>query len=145
MSCTYSSLPITAQNKKAIAQTTANNLFRKTVIENSLSIALRSPKQIQTSAEGFSFRKKDFYLVFVQTQAKYLANGYNRCNVGLNHLAFSVSSRAKVDFFKKQLEQQQVTLLYPKRYPYAGGKDHYACFFEDPDRIKLEIVARRKD
>ena len=99
----------------------------------------------QNWAAGFSFRKKDFYLVFVQTQAKYLANGYNRCNVGLNHLAFSVSSRAKVDFFKKQLEQQQVTLLYPDRYPYAGGKDHYACFFEDPDRIKLEIVARKKD
>ncbi|WP_318636080.1 VOC family protein [Ligilactobacillus agilis] len=50
-----------------------------------------------------------------------------------------------MDFFKKQLEQQQGTLLYPERYPYAGGKDRYACFFEDPDRIKLEIVARRKD
>lgn len=32
--------------------------------------------------------------------------------------------------------------LYPELYPYAGGKNHYACFFEDPDRIKLEIVAK---
>lgn len=86
----------------------------------------------QNWAAGFSFRKKDFYLVFVQTQAKYLANGYNRCNVGLNHLAFSVSSRAKVDFFKKQLEQWQVTLLYPEYYPYAGGKDIMLAFLKTP-------------
>lgn len=31
--------------------------------------------------------------------------------------------------------------LYRELYPYAGGKKHYALFFEDPDRIKLEIVA----
>lgn len=83
----------------------------------------------QNWSDGFSFRKKDFYLVFVQTQAKYLANGYNRCNVGLNHLAFSVSSRAKVDFFKKQLEQWQVTLLYPEHYPYAGGQGPLCLLF----------------
>ena len=83
----------------------------------------------QNWAAGFPFRKKDFYLVFVQTQAKYLANGYNRCNVGLNHLAFSVSSCAKVDFFKKQFEQRQVTLLYPERYPYAGGQGPLCLFF----------------
>lgn len=86
----------------------------------------------QNWAAGFSFRKKDFYLVFVQTQAKYLANGYNRCNVGLNHLAFSVSSRAKVDFFKKQLEHRQVTLLYPERYPYAGARTIMLAFLKTP-------------
>lgn len=24
---------------------------------------------------------------------------------------------------------------------YAGGPDYYALFFEDPDRIKVELVA----
>jgi hypothetical protein len=26
-------------------------------------------------------------------------------------------------------------------HPYAGGTDHYAVYFEDPDRIKVEVVA----
>jgi hypothetical protein len=27
------------------------------------------------------------------------------------------------------------------RSPFAGGASHYAVFFEDPDRIKVEVVA----
>lgn len=30
---------------------------------------------------------------------------------------------------------------YEDRHPYAGGPDYYAVFFEDPDRMKVEIVA----
>ncbi len=26
-------------------------------------------------------------------------------------------------------------------HPYAGGDDHYAVYFEDPERIKVELVA----
>ena len=29
--------------------------------------------------------------------------------------------------------------IYDDKYPYAGGAEHYAVYFEDPDRIKVEI------
>ncbi|KHF36766.1 hypothetical protein CM49_01072 [Paenibacillus sp. P1XP2] len=38
------------------------------------------------------------------------------------------------------LKQKGVKLLYEDRYPYAGGPEHYAVFFEDPDRIKVEFA-----
>ena len=32
-------------------------------------------------------------------------------------------------------------LLYADRHPYAGGDDHFAAFCEDPDGLKVELVA----
>ncbi|UTC62219.1 VOC family protein [Treponema sp. OMZ 787] len=91
--------------------------------------------------EGFSYKKDGFYLVFVQTRAKYIKNKYNRCNIGLNHIAFNCSSKQEVDAIRDELIKMRVTLLYDEKYPHAGGKEHYAVYFEDPDRIKLEVVA----
>ncbi|MGY3778152.1 VOC family protein [Isobaculum melis] len=92
---------------------------------------------------GFSYQATDgSYLVFVQTNKEYLANGYHRCNIGLNHLAFQVASKKEVDDFQHELKLRNVTLLYEENYPFAGGENHYAVFFEDPDKIKLEIVSK---
>ena len=90
--------------------------------------------------EGFSYKKDKFYVVFVQTQKKYLSNGYNRCNIGLNHIAFSCSDVKEIDALREKLLFKGVTLLYDEKYPYAGGNESYAVYFEDPDRIKLEIA-----
>ncbi|RXK17510.1 VOC family protein [Macrococcus sp. DPC7161] len=89
---------------------------------------------------GFSYKKNGFYIVFVQVRDKYIDNGYNRCNIGLNHLAFKCSSKRKIDEIRDILMEENVNLLYDEKYPYAGGESHYALYFEDPDRIKLEIV-----
>ena len=70
------------------------------------------------------------YIVFVQTDEKFL-----------NHLAFYARSRQQVDDLTKLLKQKGVRILYEDRHPYAGGDNHYAVFFEDPDRIKVELVA----
>ena len=66
---------------------------------------------------------------------------YHRCRVGLNHLAFHALSRQHVDDVTRKLEAKGVTILYTDRHPFAGGEDYYAVFFEDPDRIKVELVA----
>ncbi len=31
--------------------------------------------------------------------------------------------------------------LYPERYPHAASSESYALYFEDPDRIKVELVS----
>ncbi|WP_075620283.1 VOC family protein [Paenisporosarcina indica] len=91
--------------------------------------------------KGFSYKFGDTYIVFVQTEEKHLETPYHRGRVGLNHLAFHATSRKQIDEITEQLENQNITILYKNRHPYAGGEDYYAVFFEDPDRIKLEIVA----
>ncbi|WAH39215.1 VOC family protein [Alicyclobacillus dauci] len=91
--------------------------------------------------EGHSWRKRDAYLVLVQTDPKYTGSGYHRKRIGLNHLALYAGSRRQVDELTRLLRDRGVQMLYKDRHPYAGGPDHYAVFFEDPDRIKVEVVA----
>ncbi|WP_077618155.1 VOC family protein [Bacillus sinesaloumensis] len=90
---------------------------------------------------GQSFKLGDTYLVFVQTEDRFLDVPYHRCRVGLNHLAFHASSRQHVDELTDKLKVRGIKILYPELHPFAGGEDYYAVFFEDPDRIKVELVA----
>ncbi|SDM70471.1 VOC family protein [Sediminibacillus halophilus] len=90
---------------------------------------------------GFSYKENHTYLVFVQVEERFRAAGYHRSRVGLNHLAFHAESRKHVDRMTEKLKGRQVPILYQDRHPFAGGKDYYAVFFEDPDRIKVELAA----
>lgn len=90
---------------------------------------------------GVSWKQQETYLVFVQAEECYLDVPYHRCRVGLNHLAFHARGREHVDELAARLKEKGITVLYEERHPYAGGSGHYAVFFEDPDRIKVELVA----
>ena len=70
------------------------------------------------------------------------AGDLDRRSVGVNHVAFSVATREAVDRLTDELQRREERVLYPDRHPWAGGPDHYAVFFEDPDGLKLEVVAR---
>lgn len=89
--------------------------------------------------EGISWRSEDSYLAFVLAPSG--ASDLDRRSVGLNHLAFRVQDRGAVDQLTKQLHDRQIRVLYEDRHPYAGGPDHYAVFFEDPDGLKVEVVS----
>lgn len=65
---------------------------------------------------------------------------YHRCRVGLNHLAFHASSRQEVDDMTKNSKDKGINILYTDKYPFAGG-EYYAVYFEDLDRIQVELVA----
>jgi catechol 2,3-dioxygenase-like lactoylglutathione lyase family enzyme len=95
----------------------------------------------QTWSQGRSWKMEDSYLVFVQAEERFLDIPYHRKRVGLNHLAFYADSREHVDEITNQLKENDITILYEDKHPYAGGEGYYAVFFEDPDRIKVEIVA----
>ncbi|NQU67943.1 MAG: VOC family protein [Candidatus Marinimicrobia bacterium] len=90
---------------------------------------------------GISFKLGETYIVFVQTENKYNNPKYHRKNTGLNHLAFHGGSRESIDVLTEELKEKNITILYQDKHPFAGGPDHYAVFFEDPDRIKVEIIA----
>ncbi|MCG5249785.1 VOC family protein [Brevibacillus agri] len=98
-------------------------------------------ERYQQWASGISWKHGNTYLVFVQAEERFLDVPYHRCRVGLNHLAFHARSREQVEAIHEELRRRGVPLLYEDRYPHAGGREHYALFCEDPDRIKVEIVA----
>lgn len=95
----------------------------------------------QSWPQGRSYLLGDTYLVFVQTETPFLDALFHRKHTGLNHIAFHVDSLTTLAEFKTWLTTRDATFLYPERYPHAGGDDVYTLFFEDPDRIKVELVA----
>ena len=68
---------------------------------------------------------------------------YNRKNTGLNHIAFCVDSKEDVDRFHEEfLIPRSIRPLYgpPRSYP-EYTPTYYAVCFEDPDRIKVEVMS----
>ncbi len=82
----------------------------------------------------------DFWVF--RTEPRYRRRPFHRKATGLNHLAFRVASRTDVNRFARDfLRPRKIRPLYqtPREFPeYRRG--YYAVYFEDPDRIKLEVV-----
>jgi glyoxylase I family protein len=89
---------------------------------------------------GMSNGTTDFWIM--ATPADRVAARVHRKNPGLNHVAFRVDARGDVDRFHDEfLAARGIAALYggPREYPeYRPG--YYAVFFEDPDRLKLEVA-----
>lgn len=112
------------------------------------SIAFWTPfmEQLGYQADRWSggmnyVREGHAYLCFLQAASEHLNIGYHRKRVGLNHLAFVGTSRAHVDELATWVKESGHKILYESEYPYAGGPGYYAMYCEDPDRIKVEVVA----
>ncbi|RHB50001.1 VOC family protein [Exiguobacterium sp. AM39-5BH] len=91
--------------------------------------------------KGRSYHFGATYLVFVQTEIDYLEPSYHRKRTGLNHLAFHAESLEQLERLRPELSRHGFKELYADRFPYAGGPNHIALYFEDPDRMKVELVA----
>mgnify|MGYP001601127743 FL=1 len=92
---------------------------------------------------GLSNGTTDFWIIL--TDKKYLGNKFHRKSVGLNHLAFRVDSRNEVDDFAKNfLKKKGINLLYNSPRDFPEYWKYYAVYFEDPDRMKLEVVYVKK-
>ena len=95
-------------------------------------------REFAKSATGWSWTNDESTVFLLKAEPEYLQPPYHRKRVGLNHLAFGVMSAKEVDAFAARLTERDIPLLYggPRT-----GKTTYAVFFEDPDRIKVEVVA----
>ena len=94
----------------------------------------------QSWNEGRSYILGETYIVLVQAESRFLDIPFHRCRPGLNHLAFKAESECQIDQISEELEKKGCTILYKDLHPYAGGEGYYAVFFEDPERIKVELV-----
>ncbi len=61
---------------------------------------------------------------------------------GLHHLCLQVADTAALDKLARLLSTAGIAISAPALYPQYAD-DYYAIFLEDPDGIRLEIVARR--
>jgi len=86
---------------------------------------------------GFSYILKSTYIVFVKTEEKYTDIGFHRKRSGLNHLAFHLDSITELKYYENLLKKKNIPILYPDKYP---NSNYSAIFFEDPNRIKVELV-----
>lgn len=76
-----------------------------------------------------------------ERQSEAHAIPYDRYAVGIHHIAFAASSRARVDELAAWLREQGAEIESgPREYDYTPG--YYALFLHDPDGLKLEIVHR---
>lgn len=92
----------------------------------------------QKWGQGISFKLHDTYIVLVQTEERYLDVPYHRKRSGLNHLAFHCESRDFVDTLATELQDRGIPILYADTH--RNTEDYHAIYFEDPDRIKVELV-----
>ena len=81
------------------------------------------------------------YLSLLQAPQTHVGFGHHRKRIGLNHVAFEAKSRGQVDAVRAWALEAGHTLLYDDRFPFATAPGYYAVFLEDPDRMKLEVVA----
>ncbi|HEV2249962.1 MAG TPA: VOC family protein [Candidatus Limnocylindria bacterium] len=80
-------------------------------------------------------------LFLVQAEPEFVAQGYHRKRVGLNHLALSVPGRSALDAVRTLVASRGARMLYGGEIEETATQ--YRFFFEDPDRIKVEVLAER--
>jgi len=91
---------------------------------------------------GMKDPKANLVIWIAETEDKHRDKKYHRKATGINHLAFLVDSKKEVDkFYKEFVKKHGLNPLYqtPKAFP-EYTPNYYAVFFEDPDRVKLEVV-----
>ncbi|QIK70520.1 hypothetical protein G7062_09480 [Erysipelothrix sp. HDW6C] len=86
--------------------------------------------------DGFSYRIQDTYIVFVQTEDKYLHPPYHRKHSGLNHLAFHVANQTQFNQIQSHLIEHGIPLLYTDKQDMSPD----ILYFEDPNRMKVECI-----
>ncbi|CAH0232404.1 hypothetical protein SRABI96_02711 [Peribacillus sp. Bi96] len=64
----------------------------------------------------------EMYIVFVQTETRFLDIPYHRGRVGLNHLVFHATSRQLVDEITRKVRNSGVTILYADKHPSPLGR-----------------------
>lgn len=88
-----------------------------------------------------SWRGPGAEIFFVQAEPEFVAQGYHRKRVGLNHLAFAVDSREELVALLDWVKERGQRLLYAGAIEETATQHRF--FFEDPERIKVEVVAAR--
>lgn len=99
-------------------------------------------KTVAEYAYGFGASDGSVSVWVFKVDPHYNTHAFHRKALGINHFAFRVDNKKAVDkFYSDYLLTNGISVLYggPAEHPeYEPG--YYAVYFEDPDRLKLEVV-----
>jgi catechol-2,3-dioxygenase len=96
--------------------------------------------EFQRWPAGVSWRLGPTYVVVERSPA--METGpHERKRPGLNHLAFHIDSRSRVDEMTAAAQEHGWALMFADRHPHAGGSEHYAAYLENGDGFEVELVA----
>ena len=113
--------------------------YRESIIFYDLILVSLGWERLVTSADHTSYSDGTLKIILCPVEERFLKDGFHRKRIGLNHLALYAQTKEIVDqFYKKILVKNNIPVLYEK-CP-TGNNDYYSVLFEDPDRIKLEVV-----
>ena len=82
---------------------------------------------------------RDFGVVLRPARSKVRHDSYTP---GLHHLCFRVEKEEDVTGFAALLRAAGIEVSLPRLYP-EYAPDYFACFFDDPDGIRLEVTNYR--
>ncbi|MFJ3959131.1 VOC family protein [Arthrobacter sp. NPDC090010] len=80
-----------------------------------------------------------FYLVLEQSP-DVVGRSHDRHRPGLNHVAFSVPSRAVLDAVRDEAAAHDWQQLFADRYPHAGGEQQEALYLVNGQGFEAELV-----
>lgn len=63
----------------------------------------------------------------------------------VHHLAFRAANVEEVDEVFEQIKAIGAEIIEEPKYFPQHGEAYYACFFKDPDGIKLEVMFEERD
>ncbi|GAB3558250.1 hypothetical protein GCM10027344_07080 [Spelaeicoccus albus] len=90
---------------------------------------------------GVSYRLGGTYIV-LETSPDIARQPHDRMRPGLNHLAFGVSSRERLDKLNEAAPLHGWAPLFAEKYPHAGGPRTYAAYWENSAGFEIELVAQ---
>lgn len=78
-------------------------------------------------------------IILSPTEDKHKNAGFHRKRIGLNHVALYAYTKKEVDqFYNEILKKNGIASLYQDGPD--GDDNYYSVLFEDPDRMKIEVV-----
>jgi catechol 2,3-dioxygenase-like lactoylglutathione lyase family enzyme len=96
-------------------------------------------ERLVTRTDHTAYSDGTLKIILTPVDDNYLKDGFHRKRIGLNHLAFYAQTKEIVDMFHQNvLVANKIPALYENQP--TGDKNYYSICFEDPDRIKLEVV-----
>ncbi|MDO9456809.1 VOC family protein [Nocardioides sp.] len=89
---------------------------------------------------GSSWQHPDGTYLFVERSPDQADVPHDRLRPGVNHLAFTVDTRALLDRIRAESTAHGWHELYADRYPHAGGDEHCALYLESSEGFEVEVV-----
>lgn len=113
--------------------------YKKSVLFYDLILLTMGWEKLSSQKTHTAYSDGTLKIILSPVEEKYLQEGFHRKRVGLNHLAIYAQTKEVVDlFYKEVLVANGIPTLYEDKP--MGDKKYYSVFFEDPDRLKLEVV-----